>query len=127
MKRLVLTNDADPARNTLTAGLVTEESRDSQKDLLEVNAVVKQHDDAGAERRTHRAGSLECKRHVEFRGRNENARRPAQQHGLETPVASHTARKLDHLAQSGTERYLVHARANHMATKAKEPVSGGTR
>src|SRR5712664_1839761 len=54
VERLLLTNSADPAGNTLAASFMTEEGGDPEKNPLQADSVVKQHDDPGAERRADR-------------------------------------------------------------------------
>src|SRR5947199_120190 len=65
VERLLLAHRADPARNALPAGLVTEELGDAQHRVDEVGALVVDDHDARAERRTRRARVLERERKVQ--------------------------------------------------------------
>ena len=55
LKRLLLTNRAHAAGNTLAAGFMAKEGGDAEKDPRKVDGVVKQHDDAGAKCGANRA------------------------------------------------------------------------
>src|SRR4029077_12517843 len=122
---LLLANRADPAGNALAAAFLTEKGGDPEKDLLEADRVVKQHNDSGTERRANGAGAFERERGIERRGGNESAGRAAQQHGLESPVASDASGQIDHAAERSAEGDLVHARMDHVAGKTKQTVSHG--
>jgi hypothetical protein len=61
------------ARNALAAALITEEGGDPQENLLQVDAVIEKHDDAGAECSADGTRALECERRVELRRGNKNA------------------------------------------------------
>ena len=91
LKSFLLTNDADAARNALSAGFVAEEGGDPEKNLFEVDGVIKQHDDTGTKRRTDRPCSLESKRYIELVGRNESAGGTAEQNCLEPSIACDAA------------------------------------
>ena len=80
LDRLLLANCADPARNALTAAFLPEKGRDPQKNQLEADRVVKQHDDSGTQSRADGACALERERSVEFPRGNKGAGRAAQQH-----------------------------------------------
>src|SRR5450432_594315 len=68
LQRFLLANHAAAAGNALAAAFLAEERGDSEKDLLQIDAVIERHDDAGAERRSDGARAFECQRRIQFRG-----------------------------------------------------------
>ena len=98
LQRFLLADRADPAGNALSAGFVAEKSCDAQKDALEVdvssNGMMTPEPSVAPIARD----AFERQRRIQLCGRNESARRAAQQHCLQASVASHAAGQFD---QSG--------------------------
>src|ERR1700704_5015401 len=62
LKRLLLTNRAHAAGNTLAAGFMAKKGGNAEKDLRKIDSIVERHDDAGPERGANRARALEGER-----------------------------------------------------------------
>src|SRR5262249_48726072 len=108
-------------RYTLAAGLVTEELRDAAEDGDERLLVVEHHHDARAKRSSDLARVLEGQRHRDLVGRDEHARRAAEQHGLDPTAPANAAGLGDERVELHAERLFIEAGALHMAGQAEEP------
>ena len=119
-EELLLADGADPARDALAARLVAEELGDPAERIDHVGGLVEGHDDAGAEGRADRARRLEGQRRVERVRADEDARRAAEQHGLEIAAAGDAAGELEQLPQRRPELDLVDAGSGDVAADAEE-------
>ena len=93
----------------------------------QIDGVVEQHDDAGAERCANGARAFEGERCVEFGGRNESSRRAAQQNGLQSAGSADAAGKIDQVSEGCAEGDFVNSGPRDVAGEAKQSVAGGVR
>src|SRR5262245_18531998 len=103
MQRFLLPDGADAARYALSARFVAEEAGDAQRDAAEIDAVVEQHHDAGADRRTRGARTLDRERQIDLVGPDEDTGRAPEQNRLQWPSIAGTAGLLDQLAKRDAE------------------------
>ena len=116
----LLSHRADPARNALAAGLVTEKGRDSQQDFTQIHAVVKGHHHGRTEGGADRAGALEGHGGIQFPGRKEGAGRTSDQDTLQPAAPPHSARQFQQVCQSGAEGNFVDSRPADMAGETEK-------
>src|SRR5262245_14158209 len=120
MQRFLLPDGADAARYALSARFVAEEAGDAQRHVAEIDAIVEQHHDAGADRRTRRARALDRERQIDLVRPDEDTGRAAEQDRLQRPSVAGTAGCLDQLAKRDAERYLVQSWPRRAAGDAEQ-------
>src|SRR3954471_16719811 len=110
MERLFLSHGADTTWDALSARFVAEESGDTQHDVLHVDRIVEDENDARAESRLCRAPSLKRERHVQLMGAHEDPGRAAKQHGLDLSSSRDAAGHVDQLTQRRAKVHFVGSR-----------------
>src|SRR5581483_5828755 len=99
LEELLLALRPHAAGDALAAGLGPEEGRDPPEDVAEVGRLVEDEHRPRAERSARGAHGLEGERHGEPLGADEDARRTAEEHGLERAAALDSAREREELAE----------------------------
>jgi len=105
-KRFLLAYGADPTGHTLSAGFITEESRDTTDNRSEVGAVVEHDHGAGTKRGSGCGGPFDGEFHVEQIAGDEGSCCAAEKDCSE--VAAGTAGKFEQRPERGAEWDLVY-------------------
>src|SRR6266853_391296 len=105
---------------------MAKERSDPQQDLLQVDAVIKQHDHARTQRGPDGARPFKRERNVNLLRGNKRACCAAKQYCLQTSSTCHSSSYRHKLAERCSHGNLIDSGANDVSGETKEPGTGRT-
>ena len=119
-----MTDRADAAGHALAARFAAEKCSDAKKDLLQINGIVEEHDDAGAKSRANGTRAFERERRIQFLRGNETACGASKQNRLQPPGSTDTAGHFDDVSNRRAKRNFINARPDNMPRDTEQPIPG---